>query len=214
MKVYFISGLGADETAFSKLSLPGIEKVHLNWLVPEKKESIEAYAGRMAARITEPGPVIVGLSFGGMMAIEIAKLIPVKKLILLSSAKHRKELPSYFSVCRYIPLHRWLPLNKMASNRRIMNLVLGARTREQRERLKKVIDNTIEGFNEWAIDQVINWKNTEPPANASHIHGDADRLLPLRYVRADYIIKNGGHLMVVNQAKEVSALLQKLIPLY
>jgi pimeloyl-ACP methyl ester carboxylesterase len=213
MKVYFISGLGADETAFGKLQLPGIEMIHLNWLEPEKNEPIGSYAARMAARITEADPVIVGLSFGGMMAIEIAKLIPVKKLILLSSAKDRTELPPYFAICRFIPLHRWLPLNNISTHPRVLELVFGARSDEQRERLKKVINNTIKGFNEWAIDQVVNWKNASVPANVSHIHGNADYLLPRRYVRADHVIENGGHLMVINNAKEVSALLRELIPL-
>ena len=43
MKVYFISGLGADEKAFQLLQLPGVEPVHLNWMPPLKKESIDCF---------------------------------------------------------------------------------------------------------------------------------------------------------------------------
>ncbi len=110
MKVYFISGLGADDRVFRQLNLPGIEPVYLNWITPIKNESIESYAGRMAEKITESNPVIVGLSFGGMIGMEIAKLIPVKKLILISSAKGEKELPPYFLMGRSVPLYKLFPV--------------------------------------------------------------------------------------------------------
>lgn len=213
MKVYFISGLGSDERAFRALELGGIEPIHLNWIEPLKNESIEAYAKRMADRITLPDPVIVGLSFGGMMAIEIAKLIPVKKLILISSAKGRKELPPYFALCRYIPFHKLLPLRAMSSHPKAMFFIFGARNEDQKKHLKDVINNQVKGFNAWAIDRIVKWKNHESPANLVHIHGNSDNLLPHRYVKVDHTIHKGGHLMIVNQAKEVSALLKKLIPL-
>lgn len=211
MKVYFLSGLGADEKAFQALELPDVERVYLNWIVPVKGESIESYAKRMAERIAEPDPIIIGLSFGGMVAIEIAKLIPVKKLILISSAKGKKELPPYFTICRYFPLHRFLPLSLISSNEKMMFYVFGTRNEEQKKNLVAIIKGSVEGFNKWAINRIVSWRNTETPANVYHIHGNADRLLPYRFVHPDFTITNGGHFMVVNQAKEISGILQKLI---
>ncbi len=208
MKVYFISGLGADHTAFRALQLPGIEPVHLAWLEPHAREPIEEYAKRMAEKITLPDPCVVGLSFGGMMSIEISKHIPLKKMLLISSAKGRHEIPPYFRLAKYVPLHRMLPLERIATNPRTMRFIFGTRTEEQKKALNAVINNTINGFNAWAIDKVVNWKNTYQPENLFHIHGDADHLLPRRFVKADHIIAGGGHLMVVNQAKEISAVLR------
>ena len=176
---------------------------------------MEAYAKRMADRITLPDPVIVGLSFGGMMAIEIAKIIPVKKIILISSAKGKKELPPYFTVCRYIPFHKLLPLHAKGSRTKILFYILGAKNEDQKKYLQDNIRiNNRTGFNTWAIDKVVRWNNTEAVPNLVHIHGNKDKLLPHRYVKVDHMIANGGHLLIVNQAKEVSALLQKLVPLY
>jgi hypothetical protein len=39
-KVYFISGLGADERIFQYLNLEGIEPVFIQWLEPFSKEKI------------------------------------------------------------------------------------------------------------------------------------------------------------------------------
>jgi pimeloyl-ACP methyl ester carboxylesterase len=211
MKVYFISGLGADEKAFQALDLPAVEKIHLSWIPPLHKESIESYARRMAESIVEENPIIIGLSFGGMMAIEIAKIISVQQIIIISSAKGKKELPPYFSVCRYIPFHKILPVRAISLNEKAMLYIFGTRNEEQKKNLINIIHNTVEGFNHWAIDRIVKWKNTEVPKNLIHIHGEADKLLPIGYVKADFTIANGGHFMIVNQAKDISTILQKLL---
>lgn len=207
MKIHFLSGLGADESAFQMLTLPGIEAIHLNWMPPHHKESMESYAARMAERISDPYPVIIGLSFGGMMAIEIAKLIPVKKLILISSAKSYRELPFWFTLCRYVPFHKVLPLQAIGMHPKIMMAVFGVRNAEQQKQLKAIIQNSSTGFNQWAIDKVVNWRNRHYPNNLVHIHGKADRLLPYQYVNPNHTIVNGGHFMIVNQAKEISTII-------
>lgn len=211
MKIYFLSGLGADESVFIGLDLPGVERVYLNWIEPLPKESIEAYAQRMAARITTPNPIIIGLSFGGMMAMEIAKLIPVQQLILISSAKTAKELPPYFRVCRYVPLHTILPLQSVANSNQLLSFFFGVRTYAQKERLKNIIRNTTQGFNQWAINALVNWKNETIQAPVFHLHGNADKLLPLSFVQPDIIIEGGNHFMIMQKAKEISAHIQRVL---
>ncbi|MFZ6023556.1 MAG: alpha/beta hydrolase [Bacteroidota bacterium] len=211
MKIYFLSGLGADETVFYGLQLPGVERIYLDWMEPLPKESIEQYAGRMAARITEPNPIIIGLSFGGMMAMEIAKLIPVQQLILISSAKTRKELPPYFAACSYVPLHKLLPLHTVAYSDTLMGFFFGVRTNTQRAQLKKIIRNTTKGFNQWAINALVNWKNQQINAPVFHIHGNADKLLPLSFVKPDIVIEGGNHFMVFQKAKEISEHIQQVL---
>ena len=91
--IYCISGFGADERAFSKLNF-GNNKVHfLPWLLPITKESIEEYAQRMGKQIQHENPVLIGLSFGGMMSIEIAKCIKTELVIIISSIKSFHEIP-------------------------------------------------------------------------------------------------------------------------
>ena len=82
-KIYCISGLGSDEKIFARIKVDGYQLVHIPWLKPEKDEPIEVYAKRMSKYIKDEKPVLMGLSFGGMMAIEITKLLPVDKLILI-----------------------------------------------------------------------------------------------------------------------------------
>lgn len=211
MKIYFLSGLGADETVFHSLNLPGVEPVYLHWFSPHPKETLRAYAQRMAERIPEKDPILIGLSFGGIMAIEIAACISVKKIILISSIKTRKELPFYMRMCRLVPLHRLLPLHLVSRQPKLMGYFFGTRNSTQQERLKKIIEGTVPGFNPWAIDRLVNWKPDGLHKNLVHIHGNADHLLPHRYVKADHLIPNGSHFMIVHQAKEISALIQQAL---
>jgi pimeloyl-ACP methyl ester carboxylesterase len=211
MKVYFISGLGADARAFRSLTLPGIEPVHLSWISPLPGESIEGYAKRMAERIEEPNPIIVGLSFGGMVSVEIAKQIPVKKLILISSAKGENELPPLFRMGRFLPVHKLVPARISKTAAALFFKLVGHRSKEQQETLVNMFNSSPEGFVRWAMNAVVHWKNKQHPENLVHIHGNTDWLLPYRYVKADHTINKGGHIMIVNQAKQIDALLQNLL---
>lgn len=76
MNVYFISGLGADKRIFSKLTLSAeFDIIHIDWIVPFSKETLVSYAKRLSKVIDVNNPfALIGVSFGGMIAVEIAKL--------------------------------------------------------------------------------------------------------------------------------------------
>ncbi len=210
-KVYFISGLGADRSVFQGLDLSFCEPVFLDWIKPLNNESLKDYALRMAASIREPDATIVGLSLGGMMATEIVKAHPLMKAIIVSSNRTSKEFPFY---SRF--LIRYLPLYKLTSKRLLLIIFpivawfLGARTREQKKTLKGVMQRSNIPFVKWCIWTMARWKHEDVQQNVIHIHGTADKLLPYRYVRPDYTIDKGEHLMIRNRPEELSALLKKL----
>src|SRR4051812_39165414 len=108
--IYCISGLAADERAFSHLRMDGHTVHYLPWLTPLPREPIGDYATHMSSVIQEERPILVGLSFGGMMSIEIAKLRPVAKLVLISSIKSRRELPLWMKLAGKLRLNRIFPL--------------------------------------------------------------------------------------------------------
>ena len=98
MKLYAISGLGADERVFQFLKL-NHKLIPLPWLTPEKNESIEKYAKRMAEMInTEDEFGILGLSFGGLVAVELSKLLNPKVTVLISSAETKDGLRSLYKL--------------------------------------------------------------------------------------------------------------------
>ena len=83
-RIYVFSGLGADERVFKYLDFPGYEPVFIRWLQPTKEEAIEHYSKRLTEQIGTSRPVLIGLSFGGIIAIEVAKVIDTEKIILIA----------------------------------------------------------------------------------------------------------------------------------
>jgi len=77
--------------------------------------------------------------------------------------------------------------------------------------LKTIITENNADFTRWALDSILNWKNTTVPPNVIHVHGSSDNLLPYKYLKADHVIEGGTHLMAMDKAKEVSMLLKKII---
>jgi hypothetical protein len=93
-KIYFISGLGADKRIFSFLDLSFCEPVFVDRITPLKNESLQGYALRLGKNIPGKDPVIIGISFGGMLATEIAKVNPSPKSSLFPVIKPLKNFHS------------------------------------------------------------------------------------------------------------------------
>src|SRR5215831_6606770 len=117
MEAYFISGLGADARVFEHIRLPeGYHPIHIGWIEPEENETLPHYAMRLAASIDTAEPfVLIGLSFGGMLVTEIAKVLKPASTILIASIPLSKHLPPYFHAAGKIGLHKLVPVSLMKS---------------------------------------------------------------------------------------------------
>jgi pimeloyl-ACP methyl ester carboxylesterase len=209
-KVYFISGLGADERLFQYLNLEGIEPVFIPWIEPLFEEKIEDYAQRMTTFITTPNPIIVGVSFGGMMTVEIAKRIDYQQIILISSAKNRLDLPWHYRLSGRLNLHKIMPVHFFKSIKFLRYFAFNVKQDFEKKLLDDMADITSLNFQNWAINVITKWQFEKILPRLTHIHGTADKVLP-NYKSADILIDNGGHFMVVNEAERVIFELRKLI---
>lgn len=208
-KVYFISGLGADKRAFSFLDLSFCEPVFVDWISPLKNESLESYALRLRQQINEEHPVIVGVSFGGMLATEMAKADSQMKAIIIASNKSSAEFPVYLRLSKYFPVYKWVPHAWI--KKAPLSWIMGVKEQEQKKLLHTILADSNPSFLKWAIGAILNWKEKAVPLNVKHIHGTADKLLPFRYVKADFEIPGGTHLISISRPVEVAALLKQLI---
>jgi esterase/lipase len=104
--IYIFSGLGADERVFKHLVFDGYEPIFIKWIIPIKNEQMEDYAKRLTNQILTNKPILVGLSFGGIMAIEVSKIIEPEKIILLATAKTINEIPLYYRIAGFLRLNQ------------------------------------------------------------------------------------------------------------
>ncbi|MFC0771683.1 alpha/beta hydrolase [Terrimonas alba] len=209
-KVYFISGLGADSRAFSLLDLSFCEAVFVDWIKPVPNESLEGYALRLRKLIPDDHPSIIGVSFGGMLATEMAKADDRVNAIIIASNKSADEFPFYLRIGKYLPLYKWLPTVLIRISYRFKWL-FGVNDKKHTQLLAAILADVNPAFLKWAIGAILSWKGKTIPPNVKHIHGTADKLLPFRYVKADFMIEGGTHLMSINNPREISSLLKRLI---
>lgn len=210
MKVYFISGLAADSRVFKYIRLPeAYEIVHLEWIPPEKKESLAVYAKRLAEKINTAEPfILLGLSMGGMIATEIAKTWNPLKTILISSIPVSQNLPLYFKAAASLGIYKFMP---------VMALKWAAKTKryftsessEDKKLLRQVIQESDNDFIKWAIEAILTWNATDMPTNYIHIHGSKDGILPVRFTSPSHIIKDAGHMMILTNARQINRILSK-----
>jgi pimeloyl-ACP methyl ester carboxylesterase len=203
--IYMFSGLGADSLAFQNLHLPGYKLIYIDWIPPQKSESMAHYASRIKDRITTPDPIIIGLSFGGMVSVEIAKQMPVRKLILISSAKTKDDLPiGSFFLLKKLKLYKIIPGSFLKRTNFIVDNLFGVKSKEDRKDLAEILQKNDPLFFRWAMDNILSWKNETIPPHLIQIHGTADKIIPYAAVKADYSIKGGGHFMVLSHADTIS----------
>lgn len=210
--LYCISGLGADERAFSRLKIDaGYRLQVIPWILPIKHETIQDYAKRMSISITEKKPVLLGLSFGGIMCSEIARLIPVEKIIIVSSIKTSAEIPSWMKAAAWLKLHKIVPLRSTKLTAPIQNRMLGVTDEEDKRIAEHYRKHADIKYVKWAVDQVMNWKNNWVHPAIYHIHGDNDKLFPIGKTKPDFTVKDAGHFMIMNKAGEVSDLINRIL---
>lgn len=212
MKVYFISGLAADKRVFKYISLPpGCEAVHLEWITPEKSDSLSSYAMRLALKIKRDEPfALVGLSFGGMLATEIAKQYKPAVTILISSVPVSKQLPGYFRMAGKIKLHKLVPVSLLKSSAATKRFFTRENS-DDKKLLWDIINESDAGLIRWSIDAILNWQNETIPQPVWHIHGTRDEILPVKFTQPTLTIPRHGHLLVMTCPEVVNEFLAKAL---
>lgn len=211
MKAYCISGLGADYRVYEALQLD-YEMVHLAWIPPLPKETLSSYAARLAVSVgLEKGNyeepfVVIGVSFGGLIAVEIAHLVAPQQTILISSIPTALELPWWYKgigKTKVVPL---LPPACFQLPFWLAKRLFGTKN----PLLQAILKDSDPAFTQWAIQALLTWENKIVPAQCLIISGEKDLLLSSQ--QADYTIPKGGHFMIVDKAEEISGVIKENSP--
>lgn len=206
MKIYGISGLGADERVFEHLKLE-FPFEPIAWLQPESNESISHYAVRLSQIIDTSQPfVLMGVSFGGLIAIEISKIIQPVYTILISSVAIRSDLPVLFRVVGKTGLLKLVPKSWLKPPTSLVCYLFGT---NRKQLLEAILDDTDLCFAKWATQALLTWDNKQLMDNVLVISGKKDKFLKPNGRENEVVITDGQHLMIVDKADEVSAIINQ-----
>src|SRR5690349_13133403 len=90
--------------------------------------------------------ILIGVSFGGIMAVEVAKLIATEKVILISSAKTRHELSFYYRLAGILQFHKLLPARLLKYPNYFAFWLFGAKNQRDQDLLAAILLNTDKDF--------------------------------------------------------------------
>lgn len=197
--------MGANEKVFERLNLDGYNLNFIDWIIPHKNEAIEDYAKRMSKNIDTRGEVIlIGLSFGGIMVQEIAKLIETNKIVIISSIKNRNELPALYKISSTLKLHKLIPSFFFHNTKILSKLLFGKNSESLIRIMERFFTMRDIRYSKWAMDIVVNWKESSLTTDLLHIHGTKDTVFPAKHINNAIFVEDGTHLMIFNKATTVS----------
>ena len=201
--VYFMPGMAANPSIFKNINLPEdqFESHWLEWIHPRKGMGLREYALEMSSHIQHPNPVLVGVSFGGMLVQEIAKCMDVRKLIIISSVKEKSELPKRLIFAKYTKIHKLLPTGLVTNIELLAKYAFGETVTKRVELYEEYLSVRDKYYIDWAIDQIVHWTSPGCDVPIVHIHGEKDAVFPIQYIRDCILVKNGTHTMIINRAK-------------
>ncbi|MEA1786925.1 alpha/beta hydrolase [Arenibacter sp. GZD96] len=199
--VYFMPGMAANSTIFSKISLPELQfEMHfLDWVIPEQGQDLCTYARAMCKKVLHENPVLVGVSFGGLLVQEMAKWIKVQKVIIISSIKKRSELPKRMVFAKYTRIHKLLPTGLVHNVEFLAKYAFGETVTKRLKLYEQYLSIRDKRYLDWAIDQTINWSQKEPMAHTIHIHGAKDAVFPITNITHCILVENGTHTMIIHR---------------
>jgi pimeloyl-ACP methyl ester carboxylesterase len=211
--VYFMPGLAASSLIFERINLPEAAfEIHLlDWELPLSQETLKAYAERMSKLVTEPNPVLIGVSFGGVLVQEMAQFLTVRKLIIISSVKTNLEVPLRMKFAKTTKAYKLLPTSLLQNVELLAKYSFGNAIKQRLKMYEKFLSMRNKVYLDWAIEQMLLWNRTEPDKNVIHIHGTLDEVFPVKNIQNFIPVSGGTHIMILSKFRWMNENLPKII---
>lgn len=213
--IFAIPGLGLDGRIFDGIQISGYTVQVLEYINPLEDETLDAYVDRMMEALPPEGEpiLLMGHSFGGIIAQEISKKRPCKGLILLSTIMDPEELPPYLSVMRKLPAYDLIKKEIIRRTYFIWGEQDGYNNYEERKIFMEMTDKLSDYYYRWAVRSVVQWTpKGEINCPFLRLHGSRDKTFLYRFLKGDFITISGGtHVVLKSKAEVVSAYIKHFL---
>jgi hypothetical protein len=212
--VYFMPGMAASSSIFERIHLPTetFEMHFLEWVLPNKNESLKEYAKRMANNIKHENVILVGVSFGGILVQEMKPFVNTKKVIIISSIKSNAELSRQMKVAKSTKAYKLIPTKLFENIEFLAKFTFGSSVLKQKIKLyEKYLSVRDKNYLDWSIEEIINWNRIIMDNEIIHIHGDADEVFPIKNIKNCISVKGGTHIMIITKYRWFNENLPKIM---
>lgn len=204
--------MGADKRLFSEIEpIDGYEFIDLEWTPYPNIKTLKDYAQELVKKIDTTQPFsLLGVSMGGMVCSELADMIHPDKVVIISSAKTSKELPSQLKRLKFIGITRLLNVERVRYLVGHSSRFFGAMNSQQREIFYQMAENINIDFIVWSIKAILNWDKKKASSKIIHIHGNKDIVIPITNITPTHLVEKGDHLMIWNKSKLINQQLKEI----
>jgi len=211
--IYLIPGQGSDYRLFKNLQIDGTFEVkNITYCVPDENMTLPEFARELSMQVDTLRPyILIGVSLGGMIATEMGEFMNPEKIILISSAKCRKELPGRYKFQRSIPIYKIVPGKTAKNGAKLLQPIVEPDRNNEKETCISMLNDKEPDFLKRTIKMILEWERKDYRNDIIHIHGDKDHTIPIRNVKYDYLIKGGSHMMVLTRSAEISKLINDIL---
>ncbi|HEX8916246.1 MAG TPA: alpha/beta hydrolase [Humisphaera sp.] len=208
--ILLLPGLSGDPrvvrpqlAAFPTLTVP-------RWLPPASAaEPLPVYAARLARAIDPGRPCLVGgVSFGGIVALELARHLQAKACLLIASCRDVGGRPTALRLLR--PLEAVTPMASLGWATTLGGATAASVMPPLRRRLNRVSPEVL-AFRTWALRALLAWRPTSPPCPVLQIYGDRDSTFAVGRSRADAVIRGAGHMLTLTHPEQVNAFIRTAV---
>ncbi len=210
--LYCMPGLAANSKIFEFIRLPKPFVIHkLEWIDPLPSESIQSFSKRMCEKIKKKNPILLGVSFGGILVQEMSKIIPCHKVIIISSVKSYKEFPIHIMLGRKSKAYKYFPTQWIDKTEDFIGFVFGPSMRKRMGLYKHYLSFRSKEYLQWALHHFFQWDQKEADPKVIHIHGTHDALIPVFNIKNYIAVKGGTHAMILRKAHLLNEILPEII---
>ena len=212
--VVMLPGMGADARVYKKLRREFGQLVVPEWLPPRRGETLVAYAKRTAGSLPERPMVVGGMSFGGMVAIEMARVLPGVDCVLIGSVTGPEHLP--LRVRAAVAIGRVVPVTGFALGQKLARALRALAGRLLSPNSRALLDQFASAdpvFLRWAILALASWRPTTEsgPLRVHQLHGSRDQVLPASCAAGSEVVPGGGHVLTLTHPEEVASFLRSIV---
>jgi pimeloyl-ACP methyl ester carboxylesterase len=202
--------MGADYRLFEQIKLPEGRIHHLDWRDPGEAKTLTEYAAMIAPMIEKENSILIGSSMGGMLAVELSKLINPDAVILLSAPVYRSQFPRILKMTAAIRIYKLFNSRSIMFMSRLADVFMGFEKREDRTLFYEMLHKNGGKFLRFAVEAVLLWDNGDDlKCPWVQIIGDRDKLFPPNRMSSPLVIRNGGHFTTWEQPQQCSEAIEQ-----